>query len=45
MKISNFHSYISDDNEQYVCDQHYSMFNILEKIFESGILVSGMSTV
>ena len=42
---SELHSYISDDNEQDSCDSHYHMFNLLKKIFDSVILVSGMSTV
>ena len=39
-----FHSYISDDNEQDSCDSHAHMFHLI-KNFESGILVTGMSTV
>ena len=41
---SEFHSYISDDNEKDTRDSHDHMFHLL--IFlESVILVSGMSTV
>ena len=39
------HSYISDDNEQYVCDSHAHMVNLLEIFLGSGKLVSGMSTI
>ena len=44
-KISEFNSYISDDKEQDACDSHAHMLYILKYIFESVILVSGMSTV
>ena len=39
-----FHSYISDYNEQDACDSHSHKVNSFKTI-ESGILVSGMSTV
>ena len=42
---SEFHSYISDNNEQYACDSHAHIFHLLLLLFELGILVSGMSTV
>ena len=45
MKKSEFHSYIGDENEQDACDSYDHMFHLFNKIFESGILVSGMSTV
>ena len=38
-----FHSYISDDNEQDSCDSHAHMFHLLNKLFDSGILVCVMS--
>ena len=44
MKNSEFHSYISDDNEQYACDLHAHKFHLFF-FKESGILMSGMSTV
>ena len=43
-KISEFNSYISDDKEQDACDSHAHMLYIFKYIFESVILVSGMST-
>ena len=45
MKKPEFHSYISDDNEQDACYSHAHMFHLLQNIFELLILVSGMSTV
>ena len=39
-----FHSYISDHNEQDACDSHSHMVHIYIYL-ESGILLSGMSTV
>ena len=42
---SEFHSYITDNNEQYACDSHAHMFHIFKTFLESGILVSGVSTV
>ena len=43
-KKSKFHSYISDDKKN-ACDSHSHIFHLLNKLFESGILVSDMSTV
>ena len=40
-----FHSYISDDTEQDACGSHAYMLHLLKTWLESGILVSGMSTV
>ena len=40
-----FHSYISDDNEQDTCDSHAHMDHLFKKKLESGRLVSGKSTV
>ena len=45
MEKNEFHLYISDYNEQDVCDSHDHIFHLLRFIFESRILVSGMSTV
>ena len=45
MEKSEFHSYISDENEQDECDSYAHMFHLLKKFFYSGILVCGMSTV
>ena len=42
---SELHSYISDDNEQYACSSYDSIFHQLRHLFDSGILVCGMSTV
>ena len=42
MRKTEFHSYISDDNEQDACDSHAHMFHLFEYIFESRILVFGM---
>ena len=42
---SKFHSYISDDNEQYACDSHAHMVHILIIYLEYGRLVSGISKV
>ena len=42
---SEFHSYISDENEQYAFDSHAQMVHLLKHVLESGILVTGMSTV
>ena len=39
------HSYVSDDNEKYACDSHAHMVYLLKIFLESGIFVSGMSTV
>ena len=39
---SEFHSYISDENEQYACGSHAHMFHLLKKYLESLILVSGI---
>ena len=36
---------ISEDSEQYACDSHNHIFHQFKKIFESGILFSGLSTV
>ena len=45
LEQSEFHSYISDDNEQDTCDSHDHMFHILKKLFDSRILGCVMSTV
>ena len=42
---SEFHSYISDENEQYTYDSHAHTVHLLKKLLESGILVYRMSTV
>ena len=42
---SEFHSYISNDNEKDVCNSHAHMVHLLKTSLESGRLVSGMSTV
>ena len=44
-KKSEFHSYISDYNEQDAYDSHTHVFHILNKFFYLRILVCGMSTV
>ena len=36
---------MSDENEQDAYDSHYHMFHLLIFFLETGILVSGMSTV
>ena len=43
-KKSEFHSYISDKNEQYACDSHAQTFHLVI-YFESGMLVPVISTV
>ena len=40
-----FHSYISDDDEQDACDSHAHMVHLLQTFLESGRLVSDMSIV
>ena len=40
-----FHSYIIDKNEQDAYNSHAHIIHLLEILFESGIWVSGMSTV
>ena len=42
MKKSEFHSYISDENERYACDPHAHMFHLLIFV-QSVILLYGMS--
>ena len=37
-----FHSYISDDIEQYACDSHIHMINLFRKSVGFIILVSGV---
>ena len=44
-KNSEFYSYISDYNEQDACNSHANMFHLLNKFFDSEILVCGMSIV
>ena len=44
-ETSEFHSYISDDNEQNACDSHAHMVHILKTFLDSVILACGMSTV
>ena len=44
-ETSEFHSYISDDNEQDSCDSRVHMVHILKIFLESGKIVSGMSKV
>ena len=40
-----FHSNISDENEQDGCDSHAYLFRLFKTFFKSVILVYGMSTV
>ena len=40
-----FHSYISDNNEQDACGSHSHMLHLLKKVLESGRFVYDMSTV
>ena len=44
-KTSEFHSYISDDNEQDACDSHAHMVRIFKKDIELRLLDSLMSNV
>ena len=42
---SEFNSYISDENEQDICDSHDHMVHLFKINNELGILVSGISPV
>ena len=45
MKKLDFHLYISDDNEKYLCYSHDHMFHLFKLFFESVILLFCISTV